>query len=80
MSKIIGAAKGRPLRIEYPDAFYHITARGNERQNMFKTNRYQERFLGYLGSASERYKAIIHTYSLMDNHYHILLQTLASIE
>ncbi|MFH1934508.1 MAG: transposase, partial [Pseudomonadota bacterium] len=35
----------------------------------------RERFLGYLDSASERYKAIIHTYSLMDNHYHILLQT-----
>jgi len=29
---------GRPLRIEYPDAFYHITARGNERQNIFKIN------------------------------------------
>lgn len=66
---------GRPLRIEYPDAFYHITARGNERQNIFKSNRDRERFLGYLASASERYKAIIHTYSLMDNHYHILLQT-----
>ena len=60
---------GRPLRIEYPDAFYHITARGNERQNIFKSNRDQERFLGYLESASERYKAIIHTYSLMDNHF-----------
>ena len=66
---------GRPLRIEYPDAFYHITARGNERQNIFKSNRDRERFLGYLESASERYKAIIHTYSLMDDHYHILLQT-----
>ena len=66
---------GRPLRIEYPDAFYHITARGNERQNIFKSNRDRVRFLGYLESASERYKAIIHTYSLMDNHYHVLLQT-----
>ena len=66
---------GRPLRIEYPDAFYHITARGNERQNIFKSNRDRERFLDYLGSATERYNAIIHTYSLMDNHYHILLQT-----
>jgi len=55
--------------------FYHITARGNERKNIFKSNRDRERFLGYLGSASERYKAIIHTYSLMGNHYHILLQT-----
>ena len=33
--KIIGAAMGRPLRIEYPDAFYHITARGNERQSIW---------------------------------------------
>ncbi len=66
---------GRPLRIEYPDAFYHITARGNERKNIFKSIKDRERFLGYLESASERYKAIIHTYSLMDNHYHILLQT-----
>ena len=66
---------GRPLRIEYHDAFYHITARGNEQHNIFKSNRDRERFLGYLESASERYKAIIHTYSLMDNHYHILLQT-----
>lgn len=48
---------GRPLRIEYPDAFYHITARGNERQNIFKSNRDQERFFGYLESASERYIA-----------------------
>ena len=59
----------------YPDAFYHITARGNERQNIFQGNRDRERFLGYFDSASERYKAIIHTYCLMDTHYHILLQT-----
>jgi putative transposase len=66
---------GRPLRIEYPDAFYHITARGNERQNIFRSNRDRERFLGYFDSATERYKAIIHAYCLMDNHYHLLLQT-----
>ena len=51
---------GRTLRIEYPDAFYHITARGNERQNIFKSNKEQERLLGYLESAIDRYKAIIH--------------------
>ena len=68
---------GRPLRIEYPDAFYHITARGNERQNIFKSNRDRERFLGYLESASERYKAIIHTYSLLFFIEAFLLFTLA---
>jgi len=66
---------GRPLRIEYHDAFYHITARGNDRQNVFRTNKDRERFLEYLESATERYKAVIHAYCLMDNHYHLLLQT-----
>ncbi|MEA3358514.1 MAG: hypothetical protein U9R17_03780 [Thermodesulfobacteriota bacterium] len=32
----MGTTMGRPLRIEYPDAFCHITARGNERQNIIK--------------------------------------------
>ncbi len=65
----------RPLRITYPGAFYHITARGNEKKPVFKTKRDREKFLEYLGSASERYNAVIHIYCLMDNHYHLLLET-----
>ena len=45
---------GRPLRIEYIDAFYHVTARGNERQVIFRSNRDRERFLEYLESASTK--------------------------
>jgi hypothetical protein len=48
---------GSPLRIEYPDAFYHITARGNERRNIFRNNGTREHFLDYLGSHGERYNA-----------------------
>jgi putative transposase len=66
----------RPLRIEYPGAFYHITSRGNERKEVFKSQRDREKFLGYLGSATERYGAIIHVYCLMDNHYHLLVREL----
>jgi putative transposase len=65
----------RPLRIEYPGAFYHITSRGNERKAVFKSERDREKFLSYLGSATERYAAIVHVYCLMDNHYHLLLET-----
>ena len=65
----------RPLRITFPGAFYHITSRGNERKNVFKSNRDREKFLGYLESAFERYDAIIHAYCLMDNNYHLLLET-----
>jgi hypothetical protein len=65
----------RPLRIEYSGAFYHITSRGNERKEVFKSQRDGEKFLFYLGSATERYGAIIHVYCLMDNHYHLLMET-----
>ena len=50
----------RPLRIEYPDAFYHVTSRGNERKNIFRIEKDYERFLGYLESATDRYGARIH--------------------
>lgn len=65
----------RPLRIEYPGAFYHITSRGNEHQDIFKSDTERERFLSYLESAAERYGAVIHIYCLMSNHYHLLLET-----
>ncbi|MBC2717498.1 MAG: hypothetical protein HF978_19505 [Desulfobacteraceae bacterium] len=65
----------RPLRIIYPGAFYHVTSRGNERKNIFKSKKDREQFLEYLASAYLRYDAVIHTYCLMDNHYHLLLET-----
>ena len=68
----------RPLRIVFPDAFYHVTARGNERKAIFKSKRDRERFLEYLESATERYQAVIHAYCLMGNHYHLLLETPAA--
>jgi REP element-mobilizing transposase RayT len=65
----------RPLRIAFPGAFYHVTSRGNERKAIFKNNRDREKFLEYLQSATERYDALIHAYCLMDNHYHLLMET-----
>lgn len=65
----------RPLRITYPGAFYHVTSRGNERKEIFKSKRDREKFLEYLESATQRYDAVIHVYCLMDNHYHVMLET-----
>ncbi len=65
----------RPLRITFPGAFYHITSRGNERKPVFKNRRDRIKFLEYLGTATTRYDARIHIYCLMDNHYHLLLET-----
>jgi putative transposase len=47
----------RPLRIEFPDAFYHVTSRGNERKSIFPSKTDRERFLFYLESAHHRYGA-----------------------
>lgn len=65
----------RPLRIEYPGAFYHVTSRGNEQKDVFKSQRDREKFLEYLASATSRYGAVVHAYCLMSNHYHLLLET-----
>ena len=65
----------RPLRIEYPGAFYHVTSRGNERKEIFKSQRDREKFLSYLESSTQRYDALIHVFCLMENHYHLFLET-----
>ena len=65
----------RPLRIEYSGAFYHVTSRGNERKAVYKSQRDREKFFSYLESATERYGAVVHVFCLMDNHYHLLIET-----
>jgi len=65
----------RPLRVEYPGAYYHVINRGNAGEKILKNKRDKEKFLEYLALAVERFSIVVHTYCLMDNHYHILLQT-----
>jgi putative transposase len=65
----------RPLRIEYPGAFYHVMHRGNAGSDIFKSIRDREKFLEYVGKAVERYEIKIHSYCLMTNHYHFLVET-----
>ena len=65
----------RSLRIEFPGAFYHVMSRGNEKQAIYRNRRDREKFLGYLESAAIRYGAIFHSYCLMENHYHLMIET-----
>ena len=53
----------RPLRIEYPGAFYHVTSRGNERKEVFKNQKDREKF----ESATERYGAVLHAFCQLSN-------------
>ncbi len=65
----------RPLRIEYPGAYYHVTARGNERKAIFRDVLDRKKFLVILSSSIEQFVVRLHAYVLMDNHYHLLVET-----
>ena len=65
----------RPLRIEYPGAFYHVTSRGNEKRDIFRSSQDRRKFLSYMESSVVRYGAIMHVWCLMSNHYHLLIET-----
>lgn len=65
----------RPLRIEYPGAWYHVMNRGAGQREVFKTERQREYFLGLLNDTTNRFQAEWHAYCLMGNHYHLLIRT-----
>jgi len=65
----------RPLRIEYAAAVYHITSRGNEKKAVFKDDQDNTNFLNVLQHVNKGCHWICHAYCLMDNHYHLLIET-----
>jgi len=65
----------RSLRIEYPNAWYHVMNRGARRMNIFHGDEEREIFLELLNQIHNRYQVEVHAYCLMDNHYHLLLKT-----
>ena len=65
----------RPLRVEYPGALYHVIHRGNNQETIFKNDRDRRMFLDYVNKTSERFSILIHTYCLMSNHFHLLVET-----
>jgi REP-associated tyrosine transposase len=65
----------RPLRIEYAEAVYHVTSRGNARRSIFKDDRDREMLLNILEEVNDRYHCLCHAYCLMNNHYHLVIET-----
>ena len=66
----------RPLRVEYPGAFYHVFSRGNAGEKVFNGKRDKEKFFEYLEKVTEKFSVVIHTYCIMSNHYyHLLIET-----
>jgi putative transposase len=65
----------RPLRIQYPSAVYHITCRGNDRKNIFSDNTDRNKMIEILAESAKTYKVKLFSYVLMDNHFHLLMET-----
>lgn len=65
----------RPVRIEFEGGLYHVTSRGDRQKAIYEDDEDRERFLAILGDVIETYNWICHGYCLMDNHYHLIIET-----
>lgn len=65
----------RKPRVEYASAVYHVMDRGDRLEAIFRDDGDRELFLKTLGQACERTGWRVHSYVLMGNHYHLLLET-----
>jgi putative transposase len=65
----------RPLRIQYPEAWYHVINRGRNHEAIFIDEVDYSAFINLLQEAGTMWKIKIAAYCLMSNHYHLLIQT-----
>ena len=65
----------RPLRVEIPGATYHITSRGDRREDIYRDDADRHAHLDVLAQTTERFDAQALAYCLMGNHYHLVLHT-----
>ena len=65
----------RPLRIEYPDAWYHVMNRGRRGEDIFSDPEDFKAFVALLKDSAEHWNVRISAYCLLANHYHLLIQT-----
>ena len=68
----------RPVRIDVPGGWYHVTNRGNERRPIFHDDKDRLRFLELLAEWPARFETRLHAYVLMDNHFHLFVETPAA--
>lgn len=64
-----------PVRMDFPNTFYHVLSRGNERREIFRDEKDYLKYLEILRKMVERFKIEVHAYVLMPNHYHLLIRT-----
>ena len=63
------------MRVQYEGAYYHVACRGNERRNIFRDDTDRVAFLHCVERSTDIYAVRLLCYVLMDNHFHLLVQT-----
>jgi REP element-mobilizing transposase RayT len=66
---------GRAIRIEFAGALYQVKSRGDRRENIYDDDKHRLRFLEVLGHVCEIYNWACHSYYLMGNHYHLVVES-----
>jgi len=66
----------RPLRLEFPNALYHVTSRGDRREDIYNDDEDRNNFLEILAKVVTNFNWLCHGYCLMSNHYHLIIETL----
>jgi len=65
----------RPLRLELAGALYHVTSRGDGREDIFLSDEDRVAWLETLAEVCKRFNWVCHTYCQMTNHYHLVIET-----
>ncbi len=65
----------RPLRIEFEGALYHVTSRGGRRDDIVVDDDDRRVWLETLDHVCTRFNWLCHGWCLMDNHYHLIIET-----
>ena len=65
----------RPLRLEYSGALYHVTSRGDRREDIYLDDTDRNEWLAVLDKVCGRFNWVVHAYCQMTNHYHFLVET-----
>src|SRR2546422_10148465 len=66
----------RPLRIDQPGAWYHVTARGIDRRTIYRADSDRSHWLELMPEFVQIFRLRLHAYVLMDNHFHLLVEAL----
>lgn len=65
----------RPLRLQFAGALYHVTSRGNRRSVIYRDDADRDAWLDILASVCDRHHCVVHSFCMMSNHFHLMIET-----